>query len=647
MEKDREKDHVKKALGEEQPGIKEPETKEPGEREFGTKEPKNREPEKRESRIKESLEREPEKRKQEKREAGTKEPKNREAEIKEPQKREPVKRDSEKREPGKRILKENEPGEDESETIRMTRPEGPNPEPAEMSRERKGRKSRKKGICIGVLAFVTVAAVVVYIGIGVFYQTHFFPGTIVNNVDVSGLDVSRAAELLDAVIQGYSLEVTGREPGTARSGAVLGTVTSDAVKLAYTDSEGELAQLVKDQKWLLWIGPCLSKKQNLVTMERGSAVFDSQLLRDTVNGWAACQPENMVPAKDAYIDEFSRESLVYEIVPETEGTQLDVEQLLSLLSESLRNVETTLDLEEAGLYAEPAVRRDDVSLTAPVETANRWLGTRIDYDWNGNEVVLDAETICDWVTIENGEASLDEDAVSAFVKSCARKYDTYGKKKSFVTTQGATLKLTSASYGWRTDTETESRELLELIRQGNSGSREPVYSHKGMIKVTDSVNDVGDTYVEANLTAQHLYLYKDGEVVLETDFVSGKISNGNGTPEGIFGITYKTTDAVLRGQNYETPVKYWMPFYGNYGMHDANWRRDFGGDIYINNGSHGCINLPPSMAEQIYQYVYTGFPVVCYYYEQPVVPDGAEELPDPEIAAQAGNPVDVQPAPEQ
>ena len=279
MEKDREKDYVKKALGEEQPGINEPETKEPGEREFGTEEPKNREPAKRESATKESLEREPEKR-----ESGRKEPKNRELEIKEPQKREPVKRDSEKREPGKGNLKENEPEEDESETIKMTRPEGPNQEPAEMSRERKGRKSRKKGICIGVLAFVTVAAVVVYIGIGVFYQTHFLPGTIVNNVDVSGMDVPRAAELLDAVIQGYSLEVTGREPGTARSGAVVGTVTSDAVKLAYTDSEGELAQLIKDQKWLLWIGPCLSKKQNLVTMERGSAVFDSQLLRDTVNG---------------------------------------------------------------------------------------------------------------------------------------------------------------------------------------------------------------------------------------------------------------------------------------------------------------------------------------------------------------------------
>lgn len=504
--------------------------------------------------------------------------------------------------------------------------------------DRRSKKKRVKWICLGVAFTLAVVAAAVYVRIGVYYQTHFFPNTIVNDVDVSGMKVSQAAGLLDAVIQGYSLEVTGRDPVTAQSGAVLGMVTSDTVNLTYVSSESELAQLIQDQNWLTWIKSYLSRTKNSIMLERGTAIFDEQLLIDVVKSWPACRTENMVSPKDAYIKEPSAESSFYEIVPETRGTELDVDQMIRLLGETLGRLEKTLDLEETGVYKEPDVYQEDASLTMPVETANRWLGTKIDYDWNGNEVVLDADVIRDWVTIEDGTAVLDEAAVKAFVNACARKYDTYGKNKNFVTTHGVTLKLPSASYGWRTDTKAESEELLALVRQGSSEFREPVYSHKGMIKVTDSVDDIGDTYVEADLTDQHLYLYKDGEVVLETDFVSGKISNGNGTPAGIFGITYKTTDAVLRGQNYETPVKYWMPFYGNYGMHDASWRGVFGGDIYINNGSHGCINLPPSMAEQIYQYVYTGFPVVCYYYEQPVVPEGAEELPDPETAAQIGDP---------
>ena len=47
-------------------------------------------------------------------------------------------------------------------------------------------------------------------------------------------------------------------------------------------------------------------------------------------------------------------------------------------------------------------------------------------------------------------------------------------------------------------------------------------------------------------------------------------------------------------------------------MHDASWRKEFGGEIYRTNGSHGCINLPEEIAETIYGYVEQGFPVICY-----------------------------------
>lgn len=126
---------------------------------------------------------------------------------------------------------------------------------------------------------------------------------------------------------------------------------------------------------------------------------------------------------------------------------------------------------------------------------------------------------------------------------------------------------------------------------------------------------ISEFLVEIDLTNQHLYLFKDGDIVLETDFVSGNMSKADCvTPPGVFGLTYKTRNAILRGANYETPVNYWMPFNGNVGMHDATWRRAFGGTIYLTSGSHGCINLPLHMAASIYEYVSTGFPVVCYYY---------------------------------
>ena len=113
-----------------------------------------------------------------------------------------------------------------------------------------------------------------------------------------------------------------------------------------------------------------------------------------------------------------------------------------------------------------------------------------------------------------------------------------------------------------------------------------------------------------------MYFYYQGELFLETDFVSGDVATGHATPEGIFAVTYKQKNRVLRGPDYESFVYYWMPFYGGYGMHDATWRRTFGGSIYLNNGSHGCVNLPKKIAAKIYDCVETGFPVICYYYPQ-------------------------------
>ena len=154
--------------------------------------------------------------------------------------------------------------------------------------------------------------------------------------------------------------------------------------------------------------------------------------------------------------------------------------------------------------------------------------------------------------------------------------------------------------------------MTEAIQNGETVDKEPAYISKGAQKGS---NDIGNSYVEIDLTNQRLYLFKDGDIVLETDFVSGNMSKADCvTPPGVFGLTYKTRNAILRGANYETPVNYWMPFNGNVGMHDATWRRDFGGTIYLTSGSHGCINLPLHMAASIYEYVSTGFPVVCYYY---------------------------------
>ena len=77
-------------------------------------------------------------------------------------------------------------------------------------------------------------------------------------------------------------------------------------------------------------------------------------------------------------------------------------------------------------------------------------------------------------------------------------------------------------------------------------------------------------------------------------------------------MTYKQEHATLNGDNYSTPVNYWMPFNGNVGLHDATWRKSFGGDIYLTSGSHGCVNLPFDKAREIYNIVDKTMPIIVY-----------------------------------
>ena len=109
-----------------------------------------------------------------------------------------------------------------------------------------------------------------------------------------------------------------------------------------------------------------------------------------------------------------------------------------------------------------------------------------------------------------------------------------------------------------------------------------------------------------------MYLYKRNNVILDSDVVTGCVALGRGTPGGIYSVAYKQSPAILVGEDYETPVTYWMPFNGGIGFHDATWRGSFGGTIYMYAGSHGCVNMPYYKAQELFGLIEAGMPVIVY-----------------------------------
>ena len=466
-------------------------------------------------------------------------------------------------------------------------------------------KKSKKGLWIGL--GILVVLLIAY-GVGAFYyHSHFLYQTSVNDTDCSNLTAVEVAAIMDSQSQQYSLQIFGRDENGVQE--EIGTVTAPEIGMNWVDTQGAAQELLNRQNEFLWIG-MLWSTQNYDVVQ--GVAYDADKLQEQLAQMSALQKKNMIQPEDAYISEYSEKTKSYEIVPETLGTALDMNQVEDVVSVAIMAGDTSVDLEEQGCYETAKVTAEDTALVKACDTMNKWVSAQITYDWNGNKVVVDGDAIHEWIQADDKDPQLDEEAIAEFVAEQAKEYDTYGKKRKFTTVQGIELNLPSGAYGWKTDREEEAKALTEAIQNGETVDKEPAYISKGAQKGS---NDIGNSYVEVDLTNQHLYLFKDGDIVLETDFVSGNMSKADCvTPPGVFGLTYKTRNAILRGANYETPVNYWMPFNGNVGMHDATWRRAFGGTIYLTSGSHGCINLPLHMAASIYEYVSTGFPVICYYY---------------------------------
>lgn len=456
-------------------------------------------------------------------------------------------------------------------------------------------KKRKSVGFITVVGLTAVAAV--YAGFALFFQSHFCFGTTIDGISVGGRSVKGVESLIRKEIESYTLTLMEREDAAE-------TINGSEIALKPV-FDGEVAGLLAEQKGYAWIVTLFCGQE----FELDKVVsYDTDALCELLDGLEVTEEKNQRAPVDATYSAYDRQD-GYTLIPADYGTTIDNAKLLTAVLDAIASLEEELNLSDAGCYVEPEVGDDDETLLTLIDDLNVYVGTTIIYEFDEEKEVLDAETINTWLSDEDGKICVDEEAVLTYVKSLGKTYNTAYKPKELETSYGKTVTITNGFYGWRIDNEGEAAQIMEDLASGESITREPVYMQTAN---SHGENDYGDSYVEINLTAQHLFLYKDGELVIETDFVSGDVAKGHSSPTGAFGITYTTKDAVLRGEDYATPVNYWMPFAGDVGMHDATWRRSFGSNIYKTNGSHGCINLPLSAAKTIYENVEKGYPVLVY-----------------------------------
>lgn len=460
------------------------------------------------------------------------------------------------------------------------------------------KRKHKQKIYI-TFAVTILILLAVYFGIAYFYQSHFFIGTSINGINASNQGVDAVEDSIRREVKNYVLKIDGRNKLTD-------VITADSIDYKYV-SDGAVKELLNKQNPYAWIVSLFKKSANDMHV---TTSFDEQKLADKIDSLVFFEKDNIKSPVDASVN-YNDTAGQYEIIPEDNGSALDKDIFQKTLMKMIESGDTYYNLDEQKCYLNPKYTSSSTKLKSLLETLNQYVNVTVTYEFGDRYEICDKTYIQDWLEVDdNFKVSFNLEKVRSYIDSVARIYNTFGKTRDFKNHDGKLIEVSGGDYGWLIDRPTETTRLIELIKAGKNVQVEPNYSQKARSR---EKNDIGSSYVEIDLTKQHVWAYKDGKLVIDSDCVTGNSSKGHDTPSGIYQITYKERNATLNGENYSSDVKYWMPFYYNVGLHDAPWRHGrFGGTIYKTSGSHGCVNLPPNVAETIFANVEKGTPIVVY-----------------------------------
>ncbi|NCB92008.1 MAG: hypothetical protein EOM40_05470 [Clostridia bacterium] len=469
-------------------------------------------------------------------------------------------------------------------------------------------RNRSKKIAAAVGCTLLVVGIGLYGWRAYYYSDKFFAGTKINQVECAGLTAEQAEELIRSKVEDYQIQIEFRDDVTEE---IAGT----DIDYKYVSDQG-VEKLINAQNPLFWIKGVFAQEEYRINED---ITFDAKKLEEKVKELKSMQEDAQTAPEDAYVT-FEKDEFV--IVDETYGTKIDTEKMQEAVSQAVSGKSETLSVEEAKAYVMPVYTKDSELVLRQQEQLNELAKVSVTYQLPTGEKVFDGDNLRKWLDVdEEGNYSRDDEKfknkIKNYVKKLAKKVDTVGKERPFHTTSGLDVTVEGGNYGWKIDQGSEIEKLTENIEKQEIVSREPEYSSEE--KYTEN-NGLGTTYIEVNLTEQHLYYYKDNEMVLDTPLVSGRMTRDRFTPPGVYFLTYKTTDRVLRGApgadgqpSYEAHVNFWMPFNRGIGLHDASWRGTYGGTIYKYSGSHGCINLPYKKAKAIYKMIDEDTPIICVY----------------------------------
>lgn len=461
-------------------------------------------------------------------------------------------------------------------------------------------KKTKRGWLFGLLAFILIIGCV-YVYQVAFFNDHFFPKTVANGVSLDKLTVAEAEKKLVANADKDTFTLLDND-NTWKS------IPKKDLGITANYTVG-LNKIIHKQNAFAWI-PTYFNRRNYVLMDASLNEEKLNNTLQTVRTDLEKLNETRTVTQNASI---KKEGDTFQIIPEVVGNNLEIDTLIKDLTAALKTGKKS-QIQLENYQIKPTVLENDSSLTKSIEKINKIVNQSVTYSIAGETITVPKEQLADWIDYDNekNQVALNQEKVTNYVAALGADYNTSTNPTTFKSTKRGEVSVPAGTLSWTIQTTEETAALTADILKGDGVSRTPITQGS----TTPDKPLIGNTYVEVDRQNQHMYVYKNGALVLDTDIVTGKPTTP--TPLGVFYIWSKERNSTLRGTNddgspYASPVDYWMPIdWTGVGIHDSPWQSAYGGSRWQTHGSHGCINTPPAKAGQLFNAVEVGTPVIVF-----------------------------------
>ncbi|MGG0186906.1 L,D-transpeptidase family protein [Bacillus rhizoplanae] len=455
-----------------------------------------------------------------------------------------------------------------------------------------------KFITTGVIVMITLLIA----GICYYQTTRFNSQVTINDTKVGGLTANQAVKKLKTSELKNKVYVGQQQ-----------ILDEEDTQIGFTDEDlPKVKKLLKSQ----WTFFPSSKEKNYWLIPEKADQYRSETMKKLVEEKLISMNKSLKAPQDA-MAKLEQGKVV--ISKSIDGKQYDVANLLKDYDKQKYKSEIHLN----PVYIQP-IKENNPIVKKEEKALQDLLQQTIDYKVQNEVYSLKAKDLIKNASMSKDmKVTIDASDIKNKIAEINNSQSTLNKNFTFKTHSGSDISVKGQGYGWAIDVEKEAKRIQEAFEKGEKSlSASNIYgngwNNEGIGYETTANNGIGDTYAEVSIAEQQIWIYKNGQLQVTTNVVTGKHSTNEDTSPGVWYILYKRSPYTLKGSavgkpDYSVKVDYWAPFTNSgQGFHDAGWRTNWANNAYLTGGSGGCVNLPPSIAKTVYDSLSTYEPVIVY-----------------------------------